>query len=175
MKTKIITYSIVVWFGLQALFMFYWPIYLYNLNGFKLNEMLALGCIILPSSIFFVANNKIIRKIATCLLWIYAIAFAFFGTLANLVASAKPTLALALTIVMIINIALLTANHFHAAEKKPELKKKTSNYYKKIHSIQFNFIQRTEPADGKSCQETAVVMLKCHQAAKRHGKSREAE
>ena len=39
MKTKIITYSIVVWFGLQALFMFYWPIYLYNLNGFKLNEM----------------------------------------------------------------------------------------------------------------------------------------
>ena len=123
MKTKIITYSIVVWFGLQALFMFYWPIYLYNLNGFKLNEMLALGCVILPSSIFIVANNKIIRKIATCLLWIYAIAFAFIGTIANLVASAEPTLALALTIVMIINIALLTANYFCAAEKKPELKK----------------------------------------------------
>ena len=71
MKTKIITYFILFWFASQAVFMFYWPLYLYCQNGLKFYEMLALGCIILPASIFIIVNNNIIKKIATCLLWVY--------------------------------------------------------------------------------------------------------
>ena len=73
MKTKIITYFILFWFASQAVFMFYWPLYLYCQNGLKFYEMLALGCIILPASIFIIVNNNIIKKIATCLLWVYSI------------------------------------------------------------------------------------------------------
>lgn len=62
MKTKIITYFILFWFAFQAVFMFYWPLYLYCQNGIKFYEMLALGCIILPSSIFIIVNNDIIKK-----------------------------------------------------------------------------------------------------------------
>lgn len=89
MKTKIITYFILFWFASQAVFMFYWPLYLYCQNGLKFYEMLALGCIILLASIFIIVNNNIIKKIATCLLWVYSIAFAIIGTLGNLVASPK--------------------------------------------------------------------------------------
>jgi len=69
-------------------------------------------------------KKKIINKIMTCLLWIYSIAFAAIGTLANLVASPKPTLALALTIIMVINIALLIENHFHFIIREPTQKNK---------------------------------------------------
>ena len=62
MKTKIITYFILFWFASQAVFMFYWPLYLYCQNGLKFYEMLALGCIILPASIFIIVNNNIIKK-----------------------------------------------------------------------------------------------------------------
>lgn len=118
---KLITSS---WFALQALFTFYWPIYIYYQTGFKFYEMLLLCCIILPTSVFFMIKNKIINKIMTCLLWIYSIAFAVIGTLANLVASPKPTLALALTIIMVINIALLIENHFHFIIRESTPKKK---------------------------------------------------
>lgn len=56
--------------------------------------------------------NNIIKKIATCLLWVYSIAFAIIGTLGNLVASPKPMLALVSTVIMIVNIALLIVNYF---------------------------------------------------------------
>ena len=112
MKTKIITYFILCWFASQAVFMFYWPLYLYCQNGLKFYEMLALGCIILLASIFIIVNNNIIKKIATCLLWVYSIAFAIIGTLGNLVASPKPMLALVSTVIMIVNIALLIVNYF---------------------------------------------------------------
>lgn len=121
MKTRIITYFILSWFALQAVFMLYWFLYLYCHNGFKFYEILALGCIILPSSIFVVVNNDIIKKIATCSLWVYSIAFAIFGTLGNLVASPKPMLAMVLTVIMIINIALLIVNHFLVVKRKPAL------------------------------------------------------
>ena len=49
MKTKIITYFILFWFASQAVFMFYWPLYLYCQNGLKFYEMLALGCIIVTT------------------------------------------------------------------------------------------------------------------------------
>lgn len=128
METKIITYFILFWFALQAVFMFYWPLCLYCQNGFKFYEMLALGCIILPSSIFIIVNNGIIKKIATCLLWVYSIAFAIIGTLGNLVASPKPMLALALTVIMIMNIALLIVNHFFVVKRKPTM----NNYDKRL-------------------------------------------
>ena len=70
------------------------------------------GCIILLASIFIIVNNNIIKKIATCLLWVYSIAFAIIGTLGNLVASPKPMLALVSTVIMIVNIALLIVNYF---------------------------------------------------------------
>ena len=106
-KTKLIRYLILIWFSLQAVFMFFWPIFLYYDNGIKFYEMFALGCLILPSSISIIVNNNLVRKIAICFLWVYSICFAFFGTLGILVASPKPMLALVLTFIMIVNIVLL--------------------------------------------------------------------
>ena len=113
-KTKLIRYLILIWFSLQAVFMFFWPIYLYYCNGFKFYEMFALGCLILLSSISIIVNNNLVRKIAICFLWVYSICFAFFGTLGILVASPKPMLALVLTFIMIVNIVLLFLEWYHS-------------------------------------------------------------
>ena len=113
-KTKLIRYLILIWFSLQAVFMFFWPIYLYYCNGFKFYEMFALGCLILLSSISIIVNNNLVRKISICFLWVYSICFAFFGTLGNLVASPKPMLALVLTFIMIVNIVLLFLEWYHS-------------------------------------------------------------
>ena len=113
-KTKLIRYLILIWFSLQAVFMFFWPIYLYYCNGFKFYEMFALGCLILLSSISVIVNNNLVRKISICFLWVYSICFAFFGTLGNLVASPKPMLALVLTFIMIVNIVLLFLEWYHS-------------------------------------------------------------
>ena len=114
-KTKLIRYLILIWFSLQAVFMFFWPIFLYYDNGIKFYEMFALGCLILPSSISIIVNNNLVRKIAICFLWVYSISFAFFGTLSNLVASPKPMLALVLTFIMIVNIVLLILKWWYQA------------------------------------------------------------
>lgn len=114
-KTKLIRYLILIWFSLQAVFMFFWPIFLYYDNGIKFYEMFALGCLILPSSISIIVNNNLVRKIAICFLWVYSIFFAFFGTLGNLVASPKPMVALVLTIIMIVNIVLLILKWWYQA------------------------------------------------------------
>ena len=112
-KTKLIRYLILIWFSLQAVFMFFWPIYLYYKNGFKFYEMFALGCLILLSSISTIVNKNLVRKIAICFLWVYSISFAVFGTLSNLVASPKPMLALVLTFIMIVNIVLLLLKFYY--------------------------------------------------------------
>ena len=62
-KTKLIRYLILIWFSLQAVFMFFWPIFLYYDNGIKFYEMFALGCLILPSSISIIVNNVSSMKI----------------------------------------------------------------------------------------------------------------
>ena len=111
---KTITYLTTIWFSLQAVFMFFWPIYLYYCNGFKFYEMYELGCLILLSSISIIVNNNLVRKIAICFLWVYSISFAFFGTLGNLVASPKLMLALVLTFIMIVNIVLLFLKWYHS-------------------------------------------------------------
>ena len=114
-KTKLIRYLILIRFSLQAVFMFFWPIYLYYKNGFKFYEMFALGCLILLSSISTIVNKNLVRKIAICFLWVYSIFLAFFGTLAILVASPKPMVALVLTIIMIVNIVLLILKWWYQA------------------------------------------------------------
>lgn len=102
-----------IWFGLQALFMLFWPTYLYFKIRYNFYEMLILGSIILPTSLFVVSKNKKIKKIASVILWVYSVSFALIGTIANLVASPKITLAIALTIIMIINLALLIWGSFN--------------------------------------------------------------
>ena len=114
-KTILIRYLILIWFSLQAVFMFFWPIYLYYKNGFKFYEMFALGCLILLSSISTIVNKNLVRKIAICFLWVYSIFLAFFGTLAILVASPEPMVALVLTIIMIVNIVLLILKWWYQA------------------------------------------------------------
>lgn len=128
MRTKKIIYIVQIYFTLQSMFMIFWPMYLYSQKGIKFYEMLVLGCIILLSSIFIVVNKNKIRKVATCLLWIYSIAFAVIGTLANLVASPKPTLALSLTIVMIMNIVLLIVYHSHISKKIVNIKNENKRF-----------------------------------------------
>ena len=104
---KTITYLTTIWFSLQAVFMFYWPIYLYYCDGLKFYEMLVTGSILLPVSLLIVVKNRIIRNIAYFLLWVYSISLAFVVALLIQVASPTPMLALVLTFIMIVNIVVL--------------------------------------------------------------------
>ena len=113
MKGKIITYLIIIWFGIQAIFMLLWPIYLYFKIRHNFYEMLILGSIMLPTSLFVISKNKKIKKITSAILWVYSVSFALIGTLANLVASPKITLAIVSTIIMIINLVLLIMGSFN--------------------------------------------------------------
>ena len=80
--------------------------------------------------------NNIIKKIATCLLWVYSIAFAIIGTLGNLVASPKPMLALVSTVIMIVNIALLIVNYFLVLNENQHWIIITSDFNKKYKCSQ---------------------------------------
>ena len=104
---KTITYLTTIWFSFQAVFMIYWPIYLYYCDGLKFYEMLVTGSILLPVSLLIVVKNRIIRNIAYFLLWVYSISLAFVGTCLILVASPNRMFALVLTFIMIVNIVLL--------------------------------------------------------------------
>ena len=105
---KTITYLTTIWFSLQAVFMFYWPIFLYYCDGIKFYEMLVTGSILLPVSLLIVVvKNRIIRNIAFFLLWVYSISFAFLSTLLIGVASPKRMIALVHIFIMIVNIVLL--------------------------------------------------------------------
>lgn len=109
----VITHLTIIWFALQGLFMLFWYVSLYNVN-LKIPEILALGCIILPSSLLIAVNNKIIRKIAKSLLWIYSIALATFGTLAVMVACPKPMLAMICLTIEAVNLILLATSFFRS-------------------------------------------------------------
>lgn len=74
---KTITYLTTIWFSLQAVFMVFWPIYLYYCKGLKFYEMFVPGSILLPVSLLIVAKNRIIRKIAYFLLWVYSVPFCY--------------------------------------------------------------------------------------------------
>lgn len=108
----VITYLTIIWFALQGLFMLFW-VYLYNVN-LKILEILALGCIILLSSLLIAVNNKIIRKIAKSLLWVYSIALATFGTLVVMVARPKPMLAMICLTIEAVNLILLATSFFRS-------------------------------------------------------------
>lgn len=78
MKNKrIITWLTPIWFSLQGVFAIYWPLYLYYEAGVKFFEMLVTGSILLLLSLLIVAKNRIIRKIACFLLWVYSVPFCF--------------------------------------------------------------------------------------------------
>lgn len=109
----VITCLTIIWFALQGLLMLFW-VYLYNVN-LKILEILALGCIILLSSLLIAVNNKIIRKIAKSLLWVYSIALATFGTLVVMVARPKPMLAMiCLLTIEAVNLILLAISFFRS-------------------------------------------------------------
>ena len=78
MKNKrIITWLTPIWFSLQGVFAIYWPLYLYYEAGVKFFEMLVTGSILLLLSLLIVAKNRIIRKIACFLLWVYSVPFCY--------------------------------------------------------------------------------------------------
>ena len=106
-KTKLIRCLILIWFSLQAVFMFFWPIYLYYCNGFKFYEMLVTGSILLPASLLIVAKNRIIRNIAYFLLWVYSVPFCFCGFLWVGFGCAGIIPELVLLTIYIVNIVLL--------------------------------------------------------------------
>ena len=110
---KTIIYLTTIWFSLQAVFMFFWPIYLYYCNGFKFYEMLVTGSILLPSSLLIVAKNRIIRNIAYFLLWVYSVPFCFLVFLYILLAGSDIISQLVLTSIYIINIVLLSKCFIH--------------------------------------------------------------
>ena len=114
---KTITYLTTIWFSLQAVFMVFWPIYLYYCKGLKFYEMFVPGSILLPVSLLIVVKNRIIRNIAFFLLWVYSISFAFLSTLLIGVASPKRMIALVLTFIMIVNIVLLIRSKKGSVEK----------------------------------------------------------
>ena len=106
-KTKLIRCLILIWFSLQALFMFFWPIHLYYCNGFKFFEVFVTGSILLPASLLIVVKNRIIRNIAYFLLWVYSVPFCFCGFLWVGFGCAGIIPELVLLTIYIVNIVLL--------------------------------------------------------------------
>lgn len=104
---KTITYLTTIWFSLQAVFMFYWPIFLYYCDGIKFYEMLVTGSILLPVSLLIVVKNRIIRNIAYFLLWVYSVPFCFLVFLYILLAGSGIISQLVLITIYIVNIVLL--------------------------------------------------------------------
>lgn len=104
---KTITYLTTIWFSLQALFMVFWPIYLYYCDGLKFYEMFVPGSILLPASLLIVVKNRIIRNIAYFLLWVYSVPFCFLAFLWIGFGGARGIFVLILATIYIVNIVLL--------------------------------------------------------------------
>ena len=104
---KTITYLTTIWFSLQALFMVFWPIYLYYCNGLKFYEMFVPGSILLPVSLLIVVKNRIIRNIAYFLLWVYSVPFCFLAFLWIGFGCTSDIFLLILATIYIVNIVLL--------------------------------------------------------------------
>ena len=113
-KTKLIRCLILIWFSLQALFMFFWPIHLYYCNGFKFFEVLVTGSILLPASLLIVVKNRIIRNIAYFLLWVYSVPFCFFAFLYIGLACTRDIFVLILATIYIVNIVLLFLKFYYS-------------------------------------------------------------
>ena len=111
---KTITYLTTIWFSLQAVFMVYWPIYLYYCDGLKFYEMLVTGSILLPVSLLIVVKNRIIRNIAYFLLWVYSVPFCFIVFLYLTLAGTRDIFVLVLTTIYIVNIVLLILKHYYS-------------------------------------------------------------
>lgn len=82
MKQKIrirgILYLIAIWFALQALFMFYWPIYLNLETGYEFPEMLIVGGIVfVPSLLIIIRNNTIQKNCKVCIVDIFHLSCLF--------------------------------------------------------------------------------------------------
>ncbi len=108
MKNKrIITWLTPIWFSLQGVFAIYWPLYLYYEAGIKFFEMLVTGSILLLLSLLIVAKNRIIRKIAYFLLWVYSVPFCYVVFLYVGFAGTRVIFELVLTTIYIVNIVLL--------------------------------------------------------------------
>ena len=106
---KTIIYLTTIWFSLQAVFMFFWPIYLYYCNGSKFYEMLVTGSILLPASLLIVVKNRIIRNIAYFLLWVYSVPFCFLAFLWIGFGCNSDIFVLILATIYIVNIVMIIA------------------------------------------------------------------
>ena len=104
---KTITYLTTIWFSLQAVFMVFWPIYLYYCKGLKFYEMFVPGSILLPVSLLIVVKNRIIRNIAYFLLWVYSVPFCFLAFLWIGFGCTSDIFVLILATIYIVNIVLL--------------------------------------------------------------------
>ena len=104
---KTITYLTTIWFSLQAVFMVFWPIYLYYCKGLKFYEMFVPGSILLPVSLLIVVKNRIIRNIAYFLLWVYSVPFCYVVFLYVGFGCAGIIPELVLLTIYIVNIVLL--------------------------------------------------------------------
>ena len=108
MKNKrIITWLTPIWFSLQGVFAIYWPLYLYYEAGVKFFEMLVTGSILLLLSLLIVAKNRIIRKIAYFLLWVYSVPFCYVVFLYFGCAGNTNSFVLVFGTICIVNIVLL--------------------------------------------------------------------
>ena len=104
---KTIIYLTTIWFSLQALFMVFWPIYLYYCDGLKFYEMFVPGSILLPVSLLIVVKNRIIRNIAYFLLWVYSVPFCFLAFLYIGFGGIRDIFVYILATIYIVNIVLL--------------------------------------------------------------------
>ena len=104
---KTITYLTTIWFSLQAVFMVFWPIYLYYCKGLKFYEMFVPGSILLPVSLLIVVKNRIIRNIAYFLLWVYSVPFCYVVFLYVGCAGNTDSFVLVFGTICIVNIVLL--------------------------------------------------------------------
>ena len=111
---KTITYLTTIWFSLQAVFMVFWPIYLYYCKGLKFYEMFVPGSILLPVSLLIVVKNRIIRNIAYFLLWVYSVPFCFFAFLYIGLACTRDIFVLILATIYIVNIVLLFLKFYYS-------------------------------------------------------------
>ena len=108
MKNKrIITWLTPIWFSLQGVFAIYCPLHVYCKGGLILYEMLVTGSILLLLSLLIVAKNRIIRKIAYFLLWVYSVPFCYVVFLYVGCAGNTDSFVLVFGTICIVNIVLL--------------------------------------------------------------------
>ena len=104
---RIITYLTTIWFSLQGMFEIYCPLHVYCKAGHTFYEMLVTGSILLLASLLIVVKNRIIRKIAYFLLWVYSVPFCYVVFLYVGCAGNTDSFVLVFGTICIVNIVLL--------------------------------------------------------------------